>query len=165
MTTVSFDNRTNNYQHSIRGTTAVNRYMFMYKGLDFMLLWELIKQSKAVTFVSDTGAGSPQNRPLRESGCKVGEGRNEEITGTNRSLSVFITSDLDCPAKLQALYHTHLHQRFREAEGLSRERLGSCSPRHSGGANIPTTCMSYKIVAASHLPSTIAQESLVVHSS
>lgn len=83
MTKVSFDNRTNNYQHSIRGTTAIHRYMFMYKGFHFMLLWELIKQSKAVIFVSDTGVGSPQNRQLRENGCKVGEGRNEEITSTN----------------------------------------------------------------------------------
>lgn len=97
-----------------------------------MLLWELITQSKAVIFVSDTGVKSPQNRQLRENGCKVGEGRNEEITSINKSLSVFITSDLDCPAKLQALYHTHRHQRFREAEGRSRERLGSCRPSHSG---------------------------------
>lgn len=79
----------------------------MYKGFDFMILWEPIKQSKAVIFASDTGVGRPQNRQLRENGCKVGEGRNEEITSTNKSLSVFITSDLDCPAKLQALYHTH----------------------------------------------------------
>lgn len=79
----------------------------MYKGFDLMLLWELIKQSNAVLFVSDTGAGGPQNRQLRENGCKVGEGRNEEVTSTNKSLSVFITSDLDCPAKPQALYHTH----------------------------------------------------------